>query len=86
VSLLYQIPTLESNKKTFDKLLVSAEESNNIYSSWIAELEENSRATREVLQGEAVPAGTSDTYSEAFEQILKIWKSRPLFKSDNYIE
>ncbi|MCZ7399812.1 MAG: hypothetical protein O8C62_09095 [Candidatus Methanoperedens sp.] len=107
----YQIPTLESNKETFEKLLVSAEESNKIYSSWIAELDENSRATREVLQGEADPAkykevydmwiksygkmlnelltlplrqnmkdifenitGTPDIYSEAFEQISKIWK------------
>ncbi len=107
----YQIPTLESNKKTFEKLLVSAEESNKIYSSWIAELDENSRATREVLQCEADPAkykevydmwinsygkmlnelltlplqknmkeifenitGTPDIYSEAFEQISKIWK------------
>ncbi len=107
----YQIPTLESNKETFEKLLVSAEESNKIYSSWIAELEENSTATREVLKGEADPAkykevydmwiksygkmlnelltlplqknmkeifenitGTPDIYSEAFEQISKIWK------------
>jgi hypothetical protein len=31
----YQIPTLESNKETFEKLLISAEESNKIYSSWI---------------------------------------------------
>jgi hypothetical protein len=106
----YQIPTLESNKETFEKLLVSAEESNKIYSSWIAELEENSWATREVLKGEADPAkykevydmwirsygkmlnelltlpfrqnmkeifenisGTPDIYSEAFEQISKIW-------------
>ena len=107
----YEIPTLESNKETFEKLLVSAEESNKIYSSWIAELEENSRATREVLQSEADPAkykevydmwiksygkmlnelltlplrqnmkeifenitGTPDIYSEAFEQMSKIWK------------
>ncbi|MDL5503627.1 MAG: hypothetical protein QSU88_10460, partial [Candidatus Methanoperedens sp.] len=107
----YQIPTLESNKETFEKLLVSAEESNKIYSSWIVELEGNSRATREVLQGEPDPAkykevydmwiksygkmlnelltlplrqnmkeifenitGTPDIYSEAFEQISKIWK------------
>lgn len=107
----YEIPTLESNKETFEKLLVSAEESNKIYSSWIAELDENSRATREVLQCEADPAkykevydmwiksygkmlnelltlpfrqnmkeifenitGTPDIYSEAFEQISKIWK------------
>src|SRR5659263_61520 len=52
----YQIPTLESNKETFEKLLVSAEESKKIYGSWIAELEGNSRATREVLKGEADPA------------------------------
>ncbi len=107
----YQIPTLESNKETFEKLLVSAEESNKIYSSMIAELNENSRATREVLQCEADPAkykevydmwiksygkmlnelltlpfrqnmkeifenitGTPDIYSEAFEQMSKIWK------------
>jgi hypothetical protein len=110
----YQIPTLESNKETFEKLLVSAEESKNIYSSWIAELDENSRATREVLKGEADPAkykevydmwinsygkmlnelltlplrqnmkeifqnitGTPDIYSEAFEQISKVWKFMP---------
>jgi len=107
---VYQIPTLESNKETFEKLLVSAEESKKIYGSWIAELEGNSKATREVLTGEADPAkykevydmwinsygkmlnelltlplrqnmkeifqdttGTSDIYSEAFEQISKLW-------------
>ncbi|HEY9204966.1 MAG TPA: hypothetical protein VIO58_03505 [Candidatus Methanoperedens sp.] len=107
----YQIPTLESSKETFEKLLVSAEESNKVYSSWIAELNENSRATREALQCEADPekykevydmwiksygkmlnelltlplrqnmseileniTGTPDIYSEAFEQISKIWK------------
>jgi hypothetical protein len=106
----YQIPTLESNKETFEKLLVSAEESKKIYGSWITELEGNSRATREVLKGEADPAkykevydmwinsygkmlnelltlplqqnmkelfknitGTPDIYSEAFEQISKLW-------------
>ncbi len=107
---MYKIPTLESNKETFEKLLVSAEETNKIYNLWIAELEENSRATRELLQGEPDPAkyteaydmwiksygrmlnmlntvplrqnmkeifenitGTPDIYSEAFEQISKIW-------------
>jgi hypothetical protein len=107
----YQIPTLESNTETFKKLLVSAEESNKIYSSWIGELNENSRLTREVLQCQADPAkykevyemwiksygkmldelltlpfrqnmkeifenitGIPDIYSEAFEQMSKIWK------------
>ncbi|MCZ7402344.1 MAG: hypothetical protein O8C61_08990 [Candidatus Methanoperedens sp.] len=107
---VFQIPTLESNKETFEKLLVSAEESKKIYGSWITELEGNSKATREVLTGEAYPAkykevydmwinsygkmlnelltlplrqnmkeifqnttGTPDIYSDAFEQISKIW-------------
>jgi hypothetical protein len=106
----YNLPTLESNKETFEKLLVSAEESKKIYNSWIAELEGNSKATREVLIGEADPVkykevydmwinsygkmlnelltlplrhnmkeifqnitGTPDIYSEAFEQISRIW-------------
>ncbi|VVB86219.1 Uncharacterised protein [uncultured archaeon] len=63
----YQIPTLESNKEVFEKLVVSAEESNKIYRSWIAELEENSRATREVLQGEPDPA----RYKEAYDMWIK---------------
>jgi hypothetical protein len=63
----YPIPTLESNKETFEKLLVSAEESNKIYSSWIAELNENSRATREVLQVEADPA----KYKEVYDMWIK---------------
>ncbi|MCX9084299.1 MAG: hypothetical protein OIN87_05795 [Candidatus Methanoperedens sp.] len=106
----YQIPTMESNKEIFEKLLVSAEESKKIYGSWISELEENSKVTREVLAGEADPVkykevydmwinsygkmlnelltlplrqnmkeifqnitGTPDIYSEAFEQISRIW-------------
>ena len=59
---VYQIPTLESNKETFEKLLVSAEESKKIYGSWIAELEGNSKATREVLKGEADPAKYKEVY------------------------
>ncbi len=61
----YQIPTLESGKETFEKLLVSAEESNKIYRSWITELEENSRVTREVLQGEPD--------SEKYKEVYEIW-------------
>ncbi len=58
----YQIPTLESNKETFEKLLSSAEDSKKIYMSWIAESEENSRATREVLQGEPDPVKSKEVY------------------------
>jgi len=64
---IFQIPTLESGKETFEKLLVGAEETNKIYSSWIAELDENSRATREALQGEADPA----KYKEVYDMWIK---------------
>lgn len=63
----YPIPTLESNKETLEKLLNSAEESNKLYRSWIAELEENSRKTEEILKGEP------DTvkYKECYDMWIK---------------
>ena len=61
----FQIPALESNKEIFEKLLESAEESNKIYRSWIAQLEENSRLTREVLQGEPDP--------EKYKEVYDLW-------------
>ncbi len=63
----HPIPTLKSSKETLEKLLKSAEESNRLYSSWIAELEENSRKTREILQGNQDPA----KYKEAYELWVK---------------
>jgi hypothetical protein len=75
----YQIPMLESSKETFEKLLVSAEESNKIYRSWITELEGNSKATREVLQGEPDPAKYKEvydlwikSYGKIFEELLAL--------------
>jgi hypothetical protein len=75
----YQIPTLESSKETFEKLLVSAEESNKIYRSWITELEEDSKATRDVLQGEPDPAKYKEvydlwikSYGKIFEELLAL--------------
>jgi len=62
-----QIPTLESNKETFEKLMISGEESNKIYRSWIAEMEENSRVTREILQGEP----NSEKYKEVYDMWMK---------------
>ncbi len=69
----YQIPTMESSKEIFEKLLISADESNKIYRSWITELEENSRATREVLNGEPDPAKYKeiyDTWAKSYGKIL----------------
>jgi hypothetical protein len=75
----YQISSLESNRETFEKLLVSVEESNKIYRSWIDELEENSRVTREVLQGEPDPAKYKEvydlwlkSYGKVFDELLTL--------------
>jgi hypothetical protein len=75
----YHTPGLESNKEIFEKLLVSAEESNKIYKSWIAELEENSRVTREVLRGEPDPVKYKEvydlwikSYGKAFDELLRL--------------
>jgi hypothetical protein len=63
----FEIPTVESSKETFEKLLVSAEDSNKIYRSWIADLEENSRATRDVQKGEPDP----EKYKEVYDMWIK---------------
>ncbi len=75
----YPIPTLESNKETLEKLLASAEESNKLYRSWIAQLEENSKITQEILQGEPDPAKYKEcydmwmkTYEKIFDELLTL--------------
>lgn len=57
-----QIPTLETNKKALEKLLISAEKSTDICKSWATELEENSKKTREILQGTPDPIKYKDAY------------------------
>src|SRR4030067_1360977 len=75
----YPIPTLKSNKETLEKFLSSAEGSNKIYRSWIAELEENSRKTIEILQGEPDPAKHKEcydmwmkSYEKIFDELLEL--------------
>ena len=63
----YQIHTIESSKKTFEKLLASAEDSNKIYRAWITDLEKNSRAAHDLLEGKPDPA----KYKEAYDMWLK---------------
>ena len=69
----YPIPTPESNKETLEKLLNSAEESNTLYRSWIAELEENSRKTKEILQGETDPVKYKESYDMWIKSYGKIF-------------
>jgi len=63
----YPISTPESNKETLEKLLLSAVESNKLYRSWVAELEENSLKTTEILQGEPDPV----RYKECYDMWIK---------------
>ena len=75
----YPIPTLKSNKEALEKFLASAEGSNKIYRSWIAELEKNSRKTKEILQGEPDPAKHKEcydmwmkSYEKIFDELLEL--------------
>jgi len=69
----YEIHTVESDKETFEKLLASAEDSNKIYRSWISDLEENSRVTRDVLNGEPDPAKYNEIYDMWIKSYGKIF-------------
>lgn len=74
-----QIPTAEIKKWISEMLLASAEKSNDIYSSLIYELEENSRKTKEILKGDADPAKYKEIYdlwikshSRIFDELLTL--------------
>jgi hypothetical protein len=68
----YPIPTLKSNKEALEKFLSSAEESNKIYRSWIAESEENSRKTIEILHGKPDPA----KYKQCYDMWIKFYEKK----------
>jgi hypothetical protein len=69
----YPIPTLKSNKETLEKFQSSAEEFNKLYRSWIADLEENSRKTNEILQSEPDPAKYKECYDMWIRSYEKIF-------------
>jgi len=69
----YEIPRVESSKEAFEKLLASTEDSNEIYRTWIADLEENSRVTRDVLNGEPDPAKYNEVYDMWIKSYGKIF-------------
>ena len=84
----YPIPTIESNKETLEKLLASTEESNKLYMSWITELEENSRKTKEILQGEPDPAKYKECYDmwiKSYEKIFDEFLTLPAMESTKEI-
>ncbi len=73
------VPPLKSNKETLEKFVVCAEESGKLYRLWIGELEENSRITQEMLQGEHDPAKYKEcydmwmkSYDKMFDELLSL--------------
>jgi hypothetical protein len=69
----YELHTVESSKEAFEKLLASAEHSNKIYRSWIEDIEENSRVTRDMLNGEPDPAKYNEVYDMWIRSYGKIF-------------
>jgi len=75
----YPIPTPESNKETLEKFLLSSKGYNKLYKSWIEELEENSRKTREILSGNPDPAKYKEchdmwikSYEKIFDELMEL--------------
>jgi hypothetical protein len=71
--------TAEKNKEMLEKLLVGADETTDIYKNWIVEIEENSKKTKEALQGEIDPAKYKEvydlwitSYAKIFDQLLTL--------------
>ncbi len=70
---LYPLSRQSSGKETLEKLLNSAEESSRLYRSWIAELEENSKKTQELIKGEPDPAKYKECYDiwmKSYEKMM----------------
>lgn len=73
-----RIPT-KTNKEILEKLLTSADKSSDIYRSWIAELDENSAKTKDVLNGDPDPAKYKEvydlwikSYAKMFDELLTL--------------
>ena len=77
--IFYPIPAPQPNKEILEKFISRADESNKLFSSWIAELEKNSRMTKEILQGEQDPAKYKEyydmwtkSYEKIFDKVLSL--------------
>jgi hypothetical protein len=67
------LPAERSNKETLEKFILNAEGLNEQYRSWMAELEENSMATRKVLQGKQDPKKYKEVYDQWIRSYEKIF-------------
>jgi hypothetical protein len=64
------LPEERSNKEILEKFMVNAKGLNEQYRAWMAEFEENSGATREVLQGKPDP----EKYKEVYDQWMRSYE------------
>ena len=66
-------PSLESSKDALEKLLANAEKSTDICKSWVVDLEENSKKTREILSGKPDPVKYKEAYDLWIKSYAKIF-------------
>ncbi len=64
------LPEERSNKEILEKFILNAQGLNKQYGSWMTELEDNSRATREVLRGKPDP----EKYKEVYDQWMRSYE------------
>ena len=90
----YPLPTLKSNKETLEKFITNADGYNELYKSWIKELESNTQKTKEILSGKPDPVKYKKcndmwirSYEKIFDEILELptqEKTKEIF--GNYID
>lgn len=76
----YPIPERKSDRETLEKLVASAEESSNLFKSWVARLEENSKKTQNLFKGVPDPEKYREFYDmwiRTYEQIFDEFVAMP---------
>jgi hypothetical protein len=70
---LYALPSQKSDREALEKILSRAEDANNLFKSWIAEIEENSQRTQEILNGPPDPEKYKEYYNMWMKSYEKIF-------------
>lgn len=73
------LPFPELNKETLEGLISSSKETNKLFRSWVSLLEQNSKKTQELLQGERDPEKYKEcydmwmgSYEKIFDELLEL--------------
>lgn len=78
----------KSDREALEKLVASAEESSDLFKSWIAELEEKSQKTQEMFRGAPDPEKYREYYDmwmKSYEKIFDEFLAMPTMKSTKEI-